>query len=102
MWQKEDDGVKRNWENAKEYCSNLSLDNYSNWRLPTIEELYYLGDMTKVKPAIDTNYFDIENSYYWSATTYKNDSSRAWLVDFKSGDDSWHLKSYKVLALCVR
>jgi len=102
VWQKEDDGVKRNWENAKEYCSNLSLDSYSNWRLPTMEELYYLGDMTKVKPAIDTNYFDIENSYYWSATTYKNDSSGAWGVFFGLGSGNWGRKSDKGLALCVR
>ncbi len=102
IWQKKDDGVKRNWKEAKRYCSNLSLDGSSDWRLPTMEELYYLGDMTKFKPAIDSNYFDIENSYYWSATAYKNDSSFAWLVYFKHGNDRWDGKSLKGLALCVR
>ncbi len=102
IWQKEDDGVKRNWKDAKRYCSNLSLDGSSDWRLPTMEELCYLGDMTKVKPAIDSNYFDIENSYYWSATAYKNDSSIAWGVNFKDGGDGWGNESDKNLALCVR
>ena len=102
IWQREDDGIKRNWEDAKRYCSNLSLDGYSDWRLPTMEELYYLGDMTKVKPAIDTNYFSVKNSWYWSSTTYKNDSSNAWHVHFEGGYDFWGNKSNKYLALCVR
>ena len=102
IWQKEDDGVKRSWSDAKSYCSSLSLDGSSSWRLPTQEELYYLGDMTKSKPAIDSSYFDIENNYYWSDTTYKNDSSYAWSVYFKFGGDYWYSKSSKYLALCVR
>ncbi len=104
IWQREDDGVKRNWEDAKRYCSNLLLDGYSDWRLPTIEELYYLGDMTKVKPAIDTNYFSVKNHCYWSSTTYKNDSSNAWYINFKGGNNGWFYKVNKNwgLALCVR
>ncbi|HHB95404.1 MAG TPA: DUF1566 domain-containing protein, partial [Campylobacterales bacterium] len=101
IWQKEDDEQKRSWDEAKGYCTNLSLDSYSDWRLPTMEELYYLGDMTKVKPAIDTNYFNVKNSWYWSSTTYKNNSSSAWNVYFEYGDDGWDGKSHKSLALCV-
>ncbi|HHB95290.1 MAG TPA: DUF1566 domain-containing protein, partial [Campylobacterales bacterium] len=41
-------------------------------------------------------------SLYWSSTTYKNNSSNAWVVYFKDGDDYWNYKSNKSLALCVR
>ena len=30
------------WFNAKIYCQFLTIDNKSNWRLPTLEEAYYM------------------------------------------------------------
>lgn len=38
MWQRSS-GKDLTWENAKSYCSNLSLDGHSDWRMPTISEL---------------------------------------------------------------
>jgi len=39
MWQKADDGVSRDWENALLYAENLNLAGYSDWRLPNAKEL---------------------------------------------------------------
>jgi len=102
IWQKADDGVQRTWSDAKKYCQDLTLDGYSDWRLPSVEELYYLGDITKYNPALDTNYFGVKSSWYWSNTTYKNNSSYAWLVNFFNGDDNCFEQSYTGYVLCVR
>ena len=91
-----------NWQKAKRYSQDLTLDGYSDWRLPNMEELYYLGDVSKSKPAINSRYFNVKNSYYWSFTTCKWASSSAWVVGFEYGGDSNYGKSDDNYVLCVR
>ena len=101
IWQKTGSSSQMKWSDAKGYCSSLSKDGYNNWRLPTIKELRYLADRTKYNPTIDTNYFNSESSWYWSSTTYKGNSSRAWILYFYDGDDNYSNKSNGRYVLCV-
>jgi hypothetical protein len=39
MWTRKDNGYALRWQPAAEYCRNLQLGGYSDWRLPTIDEL---------------------------------------------------------------
>jgi hypothetical protein len=39
MWAGRDNGEDVNWHKASEYCSDLQLAGYSDWRLATIDEL---------------------------------------------------------------
>ncbi len=39
MWQNGKLAKEKTWEDAKKYCNTLVLDGFSDWRLPTIEEL---------------------------------------------------------------
>ena len=39
MWTRKDNGYALRWQPAAEYCRNLQLAGYSDWRLPTIDEL---------------------------------------------------------------
>ena len=95
MWQKDTaPGTYNNWRQARDYCSNLSLGGYSDWRLPTIEELSLLVDSSipSPGPVINTAYFpDTVASFYWSSTPRA--FSRAWSVDFSTGhviyDGKW-------------
>lgn len=59
MWQ-QDPGDKMNWEEAVSMVEDFELAGYTDWRLPTIKELYSLIDfsgVTESKPYIDTDYF---------------------------------------------
>jgi len=103
MWQKEDDGVERTWEEAQEYTKQLNLAGYTDWRLPTIEELISIVKYNLFAPAIDTTYFpNIKSSNYWSSTTYADYTNFAWYVNFFNGHVDYDYKSSSYYVRCVR
>jgi len=117
------------WENAKNYCNNLTLSNYSDWRLSTKDELIKLGNIKLYKYDNYSNFIKwykqnqhkryknsknyyhfirkefVENmpKYSWFWTSEEQNSSDAWFVNFTLGTDDWKFKSNgNFLALCVR
>jgi len=88
MWQQATAPGTYIWEEALEYCEDLSLANYDNWRLPNRNELQSLVDYSQYDPSIDTTFFTmVSSSYsYWSSTTIVKDLYSAWIVDFYFGD----------------
>jgi len=47
MWAAKDNGSNINWANAKSYCENYRGGGYTDWRMPTQDELAGLYDNTK-------------------------------------------------------
>jgi hypothetical protein len=83
MWQQATAPGTYNLDGAYSYCGTLSFAGYTDWWLPTIDELKSLV-ATKWHPTIDPTYFPgTAASWYWSSTMY--DSYDAWGVDFGSG-----------------
>jgi len=91
-------------DTAATYCSELTLGGYTDWRLPTVEELRGIADYGKTIPAIDTTYFqNVTSSHYWSSTTHKDYKSKAWDVNFYYGNDNYAYKSNNnYFVRCVR
>lgn len=100
MWQKADDSVSRDWNEALLYAENLKLAEYSDWRLPNAKELQSIVDYTRSpqttnSPAINpifesTQIKDPEGNigqypFYWTSTTHldgKNPYASAVYVAF--------------------
>ncbi len=105
MWQRSDDGKKKSWNEAKNYCANLKLDGHGDWRLPSIDELVSIVDKKKFAPAINRKAFKCKNAYYWSATEATDKDTKltdARGVLFKNGNHMKYFKDYKDYVRCVR
>jgi hypothetical protein len=50
MWTKRDNGSDLSWDEAIAYCRNLQFAGYSDWRLPSINELEHIYDSSARVP----------------------------------------------------
>jgi hypothetical protein len=101
MWQRVDDGLQRNWTAAGQYCADLVLGGYTDWRAPTIDQLLTMVDFSRLNPAIDP-VFSCHSAYYWSGSTLAEVPDRGWDVYFESGYSSWYYKTDSYYIRCVR
>jgi len=111
-WTSEDNGTDVNWNQAVAYCTNLRLGGYSDWRLPTIDELVGIYDPAISVPGqwygravswhVKGN-LKITSKYEWSST--QKNVKDAWTLPFAFNKEdrisfSIHLRYPR--ALCVR
>lgn len=74
------------WNSLVNGSNNEKLCGFSDWRVPTRQELIGLNHYGRVTPAIDTAFFpNTPASAFWSASPYGNDSYYAWYVHFNGG-----------------
>jgi len=65
-----------------------ALCGYTDWRMPTVEELHSIVDHSRWSPAIDAAYFPLTPPhYYWSALPNASYAGSAWIVEFGYGHD---------------
>ena len=104
VWQKSDDDDLKTWSEAREYCQNLELPSggWTDWRLPSVEELISIVDYGAHDPAINSVFWGTEQLPYWSATTMADDSGGAQIVGFINGTVSWDYRSAEYYVRCVR
>jgi hypothetical protein len=93
MWQKLEVETM-NWQGALDYCEELDLAGYDDWRLPNTKELQSIVDYEKSNsPYIDEIFENAVASAYWSSTTYAGNTDTAWRVHFNYGDIYYYNKS---------
>lgn len=94
MWQDDDKLEEMNWVDALNYCKELRLASYDDWRLPKVEEL---NSIVKV------DVFENKDGLYnWSSTTYAGGDIFAWHINLKSGYVNINIKKDKDTVRCVR
>lgn len=104
MWAGKDNGSNVTWQQAADYCKNLRLGGYSNWRLPELSELATMHDpeYSRSRKHVIGD-IRITGVGYWSNTP-GSDSERA--MDFVFGvglrHDNSRNDSEGLRALCVR
>lgn len=113
MWQQTPDFERHQYYDSFDYVDDLETGGYTDWRLPTIKELYSLlysngsldsDDTDNSQPYLYNEYFDFEYdgmmSYagqYWSSTKYVKGGLQninmegAFGFNFADG----HIKSYE-------
>ncbi len=88
MWQQGGSTESRKYKNTKAYITQLNSDkfaNYSDWRLPTLEEA-----MSLIEPKANNNdlyidsIFDSKQKWIWTSDLYS--AFGAWVVEFDYGD----------------
>jgi hypothetical protein len=107
MWAAEN-GDYANWKDAKSYCENYRRGGYTDWRMPTYDELEGLYDKNKPRlPACHYKYYirvateliDITCFGIWASETRGSDAA---FIDFEKAGIQWKGQSSDIRALPVR
>lgn len=92
-------------ETIATYCAALNLGDYTDWRVPTADELAGILDHGRSDPSIDPTFQNTRASYYWSATDHTSRTD-AWYIGFSDGKIGYSSlfsdKSSKRNIRCVR
>jgi hypothetical protein len=86
IWAAKDNGSSVSPNQAGDYCSSLRSGGYSDWRLPTIEELEALYDSKLTKQYKAKGPIELSDACVLSGTT--NSSGDVWTFCFNAGGRS--------------
>ncbi|MCK0192871.1 DUF1566 domain-containing protein [Arenibacter sp. F20364] len=102
MWQEIPTTEGFDWNGAKEYCENLELGGYDDWRMPTLKELFSISDFSSGWPYLDSSYFSLVNNdyvekseQYWADNKYVGHTEEGrYTAAFGVNHATGHIKAY--------
>lgn len=109
VWDRTPNSTRVNWKTAMWECHNMRIGNRFGWRLPTVDELASLVDVTspfepmRIALPIGHPFWNIQYGIYWSATTVAGSTTNAYAASFYQGyviDNNKTYDQYNVW--CVR
>ena len=86
---------------AKVYCESIILSGYIDWRVPSINELLKIIDVTQ-KNAINKKFEYLKPNFYSTSSSFKENTDFVWGVDFQSGKITKKKKIDANYIRCVR
>jgi hypothetical protein len=96
MWAKQDNGSDINWKDAKSYCENYRVGGFTDWRMPTQDEVAELYDTSKTYKS-DCGYdvhltelIHLTCNCVWASETRGSETA---FFNFYRGGRSWTRKS---------
>jgi hypothetical protein len=108
-------GIGLTWANALTWTNNLVGNNTAcnlndgstagQWRLPSVNELESLVDISTSNPALPAGHLfgtSVQSPYYWSGSTYSSNTTVAWTVSMYDGNVSNVSKTYNLYVWPVR
>ncbi|MDP9034451.1 MAG: DUF1566 domain-containing protein [Myxococcota bacterium] len=83
-WQRAIEPASYSWIDAQSHCASVLPA--GNWRLPSLNELMTLVDITRVDPAVDPTAFpSTPSDFFWSVSASAAPVATAWGVNFNRG-----------------
>ncbi|TCS43311.1 DUF1566 domain-containing protein [Reinekea marinisedimentorum] len=94
MWQAVPDNGRYSYEEAQDYIDGLNdetYQGYSDWRMPTMKELYSIADFSVGWPYLDMDYFVLPT--YAESSCFSHDCV-ADIIDFDAKDEQYWSQFY--------
>ncbi|MBF0452902.1 MAG: DUF1566 domain-containing protein, partial [Candidatus Magnetomorum sp.] len=103
MWQKQDEQNPVSWEASLTQFDNLLLAGYTDWRLPSRQELRSIVDYSRTVPSIVSTVFpNTVSGNYWTSTAHPYQSGHVWCINFYNGNDNYQTANNTYYSRAVR
>ncbi len=77
VWAQDLSTTTMDWDEASTYCDSVTTGDISDWRLPSVKELWSIRDFSQGWPWVDTDYFylvgdgsDMGRHHSWTSNAY--------------------------------